>query len=84
MFIYDTKFYIIYVSYQYEEDIKDEKLLISRRNKLPKSSVDDSFFNLAEMEAFLDAQDKVEETRQKTGRNLGEFDSAQEVKIATL
>ena len=61
--------------------MEDEKIVMSRRNKLPKSSVDDSFFNLAEMEAFLNAQDKVEESRQRTGRNLGEFDSAQEVKI---
>jgi len=43
----------------------------ARRRKLPKSVVDDQFFNLTEMEAFLDAQDKAEEEQRKNPeRNL--------------
>jgi hypothetical protein len=41
--------------------------------------LDDQFFSLAEMNAFLDVQDKVEEEKQRTGRNLGQFDMAEEV-----
>ena len=52
----------------------------ARRRKLPKSVVDDQFFNLTEMEAFLDAQDKAEEEQRKNPeRNLGDFDIAKEV-----
>ncbi|KAL7070660.1 hypothetical protein ACQ4LE_009679 [Meloidogyne hapla] len=64
----------------YEEDIESKEAVEARRKKLPKSVVDDQFFNLTEMEAFLDAQDKVEEERRKNPeRNLGDFDIAKEM-----
>nr|CAD2191084.1 unnamed protein product [Meloidogyne enterolobii] len=64
----------------YEEDIESVEAVEARRKKLPKSVVDDQFFNLTEMEAFLDAQDKVEEEQRKNPeRNLGDFDIAKEM-----
>uniref|UniRef100_A0A914N2Q1 U3 small nucleolar ribonucleoprotein protein MPP10 n=1 Tax=Meloidogyne incognita TaxID=6306 RepID=A0A914N2Q1_MELIC len=64
----------------YEEDIESLEAVEARRKKLPKSVVDDQFFNLTEMEAFLDAQDKAEEEQRKNPeRNLGDFDIAKEM-----
>lgn len=64
----------------YEEDIESVEAVEARRRKLPKSVVDDQFFNLTEMEAFLDAQDKAEEEQRKNPeRNLGDFDIAKEM-----
>jgi hypothetical protein len=60
------------------------KVVQERRKKLPKSVLDDQFFSLAEMNAFLDVQDKVEEEKQRTGRNLGQFDMAEEVLYINL
>jgi hypothetical protein len=60
------------------------KVVQERRKKLPKSVLDDQFFSLAEMNAFLDVQDKVEEEKQRTGRNLGQFDMAEEVFTLTI
>jgi len=46
-----------------------------RKSKLRKSCVDDKFFSLAEMDAFCDAQERVEERE----RNLGEFGGSEEI-----
>jgi hypothetical protein len=45
--------------------------------------VDDRFFSLAEMEAFLETQDRAEEAKLKMGRNLGQFEMAEEVCFKT-
>ncbi|KAL3081348.1 hypothetical protein niasHT_039825 [Heterodera trifolii] len=65
----------------YEEDIEDPKVVQQKRRKLPKSAVDDKFFNLSEMNAFLDAEDRKEEDkmRQRSDRNLGQIENADEL-----
>jgi hypothetical protein len=57
--------------------LEDEATIKERRKKLPKSQVDDRFFNLSEMDAFCEAQEQEEEARR--GRNLGEFRGSEDV-----
>ena len=64
----------------YEEEVENEKAVAERRRKLPKTSVDDRFFNLAEMEQFCNEQEAKEENSGQQ-QNLGSFKGSSEVAL---
>jgi len=68
------------------DDIDNNRTMLSKRNRtIPKqknlqaSAVDDRFFKLAEMEAFLDEQDLKEQREHSGGANKTEDDSDYDV-----